>query len=567
MQEDKLKNILAELYALEPSLKEHEVALIRLVEKMEEIRPDTRFDSAFAAELRTKILAEAKTQQNPIQIFNFNFMNKKIYLAAGSLAVASLLFLAFINLYGPDKQSGIGNLIRPASKGEAISKLPAGAFGSLAGMANNVAGSELGAAPTRAIGMGGGGANLAAAETATFGSVSLSETDAKLAVEPGFGGDMMIMPPFYGFKYVYAGEDFEITDQTGAVYRRLKGQGVIARDLARTLSTFGFPELSLSTFRDLKVTNISFAEDSDLGLLVNFDLNEDNVYIYENWDKWRFAERDACGGDMACWERFRLQMSDVPADSEMIGMSNAFLAKHRVNLENYGEPQVDNSWRVYYDQAPDKANFYIPEYATVVYPLLINGEQVRDQSGGYAGLRVTINVMRKAASGLNGLMPYRYEASDYALETDKDAILKVAENGGWNRNYFMDSENMQTIELGTPERAYVQLWKYDNGRNDELLVPALIFPVINRPNSDTYYYGANYVVVPLAQEMIAELGREPEVWPMWRGGVEPGMPMIDGAGTSSGSGSAGNAETVDAIEPAIEPEATIMPIAPMLLKQ
>lgn len=579
MQENKLKNILTEIYALDPGLKEHESVLVQLIERMEATKPDTKLDSAFVAALRAEIISAAAEHSENKRLFNFNFMNKNIYLAAGSLAVASLLFLAFINFYGPvNKPSAISGLLNKSAQTEqGITKLAAGAFGSLTGInagGDLVAGNQE-AAPARAYGLGGGGAGAsnAAAKTTTFAAVSLSEADGKMitepTIEPGVGGDMKIMPLFFGFKYVYTGEDFDLSETEAAVYRRLKGQGNVSRDLARTLSTFGFSDLSLNTFRDLKVTNISFAEDSDLGLLVNFDLNEDNIYIFENWEKWRWKERDACGSDMACWESFRLKIGDVPADSEMIRMSNEFLAKHRVNLDNYGQPQIDNNWRTYYDQAPDKANFYIPENITVVYPLLINGEEVRDQSGGYAGLRVTINIVRKAASGLSGLAPYRYEASDYVMETDRGAIIKVAENGGWNRNYYMymQSENLQTIELGTPTKSYVQTWKHDNGRNDELLVPALIFPVLNRPTSEFYYYGGDYVVVPLVKEMIEELGRKPEVWPMWIDGVEPIMPVIDGGNTSSGAGASGSVGPVGGLEPAIKPEVTIMPIEPMLLEQ
>lgn len=551
MQENELKNILAELYALDESLRAHEAGLIKLISQMEDIRPDTKFDQEFAARLKSQIMAEAQVGNKKVlkldKIFNFNFMNKKIYLAAGSLAVASLLFLAFINFSGMNNRSS-GNLsLNKVSQGEGITKVAAGAFGSLASVAAQSGGGQ----ERSAVAPQGMGAADASA-TANFSVVSAESAEVDVAmvdqaVAVGMGGGgiaKMVMPPFYGFKYVYAGDPLELTDESASVYRRLKGRGEIATSMARTLGSFGLSDLSLDTFQNLKMANFSVTEDKEMGLIISFDLQEDLVNIYENWNRWGYAEREACGGDQACWDRFRLKINDVPADNTVIALSDRFLNDHKVNRAHYGEPQVDNTWRTWYETAEDKANYYIPEYANIVYPLIVDGEEVRDQSGGYYGLRVTVNLLKNAVSSMYGLFPYNFEASDYALETDTSVIVKTAENGGFSRNYYMsESEaNLQTIELGTPTRAYVQTWKYDNGKNDELLVPALIFPVINRPVDMLYYYGQNYVVVPLVKEMIAELSKQPEFMPMLREDVVQPMPAVE-------AGEAGTIEIMPAVEP------------------
>lgn len=560
MEEDQLKDVLLELYTLEPSLKEHEAVLIKLLAEIRAAKPDTRYDREFALALKKRLLDassnyEDKTQSNQ-KIFNINFMNKRIFIAAGSLALASLVFLAFINYYRPGSVTetpwNLGNNAK-VSQEKTISELPAGAFGSLASLGGANSANEMAAG--QVMGLGGG----AASPAPTMVSVSPEMGDASVSSEAKavetIAADMRIMPPFYGFKYVYKGEELELSEESASVYRRLKGQGTLAQDLARTLGSFGFSELSLSTFSDLKLSNFSVMEDKEQGLMITFDFNEDTVNIYENWQKWGFTEREACAGDQACWDRFRLKLEDVPSDETLVSWSNSFLAKHKVSLENYGEPQVDNSWRGWYESSEDKANFYIPEYASVIYPLLINGEEVRDQSGGYAGLRININLLKKAVSGLSGLMPYRYETSNYALETSNEKIVSVAENGGWNRNYYImeGEDNREEIELGTPTKAYVQLWQYNNGKNDELLVPSLIFPIIKRPENMIYYYGQSYVVVPLVKEMIDELSKQPE-WLPKGGPIEPfPMPAID-------AGMEGEVETTVELE--------IAPVSePMLRKQ
>jgi hypothetical protein len=477
-------------------------------------------------------------------------MNKKIYIGASVFILIAIMSLVFMKLQKIPVSAPLASLTNNnQDSGEAISVLPAGAFGSLASLSGAIAVGEsarLSSAPT-AMGTMGIARNMMAAD------VSVSSTVTSPAIAPMPPIDAKMMMPFYGFKYVYKGDALELKEETSAVYRRLKGSGLAAKDLAAALGSFGFSDLSLSTFNNLKMTNFSMVEDKVQGLMINFDFNEDNIYISENWEQWKYVERDNCGSDQACWERYRMKMSDVPADEDLIIMSDKFLSAHKVNLEHYGQAVVDNYWRENYNITEDKNNFYIPEYATVIYPLLIDGQAVRDQSGSYAGLRVTINLIKKAASGLNGLTPYRYEASNYALETSAETIVKLAENGGWNRNYYMQSENLTTIELGTPERTYVQIWKYENNRNDELLVPALIFPVINS-STTLNYYGQKYIIVPLVKDMIQDLGSQPM----------PYLMMKDGSGVSGGS--AGSAGSVDSTEPAVG-AAEIMPVpTPAILR-
>ncbi len=489
MTTSELNRILLELYALEPELKNHETALKDLILKMSDLKPDTKFDPAFAARLKAEIEAD---QHQKKQIINFNFMNKKIYWATGSLAVTAVLIFVFTSLMSP-------GLIGPKYNwpSETISQLPAGAFGNLASL-NNLS-QEASGSTVAPMGLGGGGSEGAALATRSAGGDMAEQK-------------MMIMP-YNNYTYKYVGDDLELSESQGSVYRRIKGDGQSGRALANLIGGLNIAEVDLGTFSNLKATNLSLMEDKEMGLMVSLDFNEDNIFISENWERWQIAERNNCAGDQACWDRWRMKIEDVPADSSLISMANSFLRQHNVNLEHYGEPIVDNNWREMYIQATDKNNFYIPEYSTVIYPLLINDKPVRDQSGSYSGLRVTINLLRNAASGLSGLSPYRYESSSYQLETDAQKIIAVAEKGGWNRGWFGGSENVRTLSLGTPEKSLIHMWQYSNGKSSELMVPALIFPVLDQPN-DGSYYGAKYITVPLAQEMLNDLNKDQQDLPI-----------------------------------------------------
>lgn len=548
MSDQELKKILSELYILEPSLKNKEAELILLIQKMSAVKPNIKFDAAFAARLKKEIMElEPNTnKKNNKSIINLNFMDKKLYLAVGSLAVASMAFIFFLKTTVNNQQTAVYVTKIGNSTQGAVSVLPAGAFGNLASLGGSINNGAAG--KVTALGMGGGGANTASAEVATFAADATgSSRSAISAPVAGVTTDMKIMPPYYGFKYVYKGEALTLEDTSAAVYRRVKGDDTSAKSVAGLISNLDIAGLNLSAFSNLKATNVTLMEDKDLGLVVSFDFNEGNINIYENWEKWTYPERDACGDDQSCWDRYRLKINDVPADADLITLAGNFLTAHAVNLDHYGTAVVDNSWRDNYAQSTDQANFYIPEYATVIYPLLIDGQAVRDQSGNYAGLRVTINLNKKAASGLTGLVPYRYESSKYDLETSADAIIKLAENGGWNGNYYFQAENIQTIELGTPEKSYVQIYRYANNRNEELLVPALIFPVINVPDGINYY-GQKYVAVPLVKEMLNDLGAQPGVL----------YKTMEGGGTSGSAGS-GIIEATPVTEPSA-PSAAATPV-------
>lgn len=534
MQDIELKEILNEIYRLEPGLREREADLLVLLRQMSDLRPDTRFDQSFASRLRAELERMRPAPEAPKTFFvNFKYMNTKIYAALGSVAVVGVV--AFLMFYSPEK--------RLANFGPetGISRASANAFGNLAALGNATAVGNFDG------GLGSGERTLAAEATpAPLAPLGMGGDSAGVASD--IAVNKMMIAPMFNYNYVYRGDALELSETSGDVYRRLKGNGQSGRSLANLIRNASFSDLDLGSFRNLRVTNFSLIEDRDLGLMISFDFNEDTVYVSENWEKWRNIERENCGADQACWDRYRVRMEDIPSDETLISIANRFVSDYRINLDNYGEPEVDNQWRQGYEAFANKADFYVPEHVSVVYPLLINGEPAYDQGGNYVGLRVTVNVVRKAASGINGLTPYRYEASSYELENSAEAIIRTAENGGWNRGYYYYGEpgqaQVRTLELGTPRRALVQTWKYTNNRNEELLVPALIFPVLNPP-TDGYYYGSRTVTVPLVKEMLAELNQSPMYQPLPIDG--PIRIMEGGGGTSGSSAPEAGAEILPAV--------------------
>lgn len=499
MQKDELMKILEDLYHWNPKLKNKEEELIKLIELMLKSRPDTKFDNTFADALKKDLLShrilideEGRFSGFNNILINFKNMNKKIYLVSGSLAVLGVLALIVVFNNLPQETKMTLNL--PVEKDyfatEFVEANPQ-AFGSLALLS--------------------GAANSSTQKSG--GAVELMATDSRVAAtEPlpviglGSGGDAvsskMIMP-INSYSYVYKGDSLDLSETTADVYRRLKGDGLLGSNLDSLIDTKSFGPINLTSFSNLKTTNISLLEDKPLGLSINIDFNEDTIYIGENWLKWR-SDRDNCGDNQTCWDSYRLKIDQIPADKDLIALADKFLTAKGINLDHYDYPVIDDNWRLNYESSSDKANYYIPEYANVVYPLKINDQTVRDQSGNFEGLRVSINLIHKAVSGVNNLSAYRFEKSAYNLETDSARIIALAEKGGYGSGYyyFNNSQEKTVLELDTPVKSLVRFWRYNSNGSEELFIPALVFPVNNVPAD---YYGSRFITVPLAQEMVTEL--------------------------------------------------------------
>ena len=119
--------------------------------------PDTKFSESSFRKLRNDILAHQKQNTIINNKFNFSVMNKNFFIAAGSLIIASFLFLAFINVFGPEKEpDSIWNLAslvgNQKEKIAEVSQLPAGSFGSLATLSSAVnSEGSMEAAPTATV--------------------------------------------------------------------------------------------------------------------------------------------------------------------------------------------------------------------------------------------------------------------------------------------------------------------------------------------------------------------------------------------------------------------------------
>lgn len=544
MNNELIEKILEDIYLIDADLKKNESQLRKIIIELVASKPDAKFDEKFSASLRKEILAkiqsleeiEANKKSFIINLFNFNPMKKAYYVGGGLLTVALLLTLVY-TVY-PRAGNQVALKEKTIDLKSKISRIDSNAFGSFASMANATPDSAktFGTSPNStsgvqseslAIGLGGGGRSMIATDSAPM-------VDSKMM--PG-----IIMPEYTKYTYVYEGDEFEIP-ASADVYKKISKEGV-GREMAQKLSG-NFGMLDLDKFQNNILTNFNISEDREFGYNVYFDLMNNVVSINQNWDKWPQLGAD-CRDD-ACYKNIQMKIENIPADEEVIALANQALAEYGVDVSNFGEARVNNSWRQYYDFAQDKENYYIPDTISVVYPLKLEGKEVSDDYGNSIGITVDVNVRYKKMAGIQGIALNDFQASNYNLETDKERIMKFAKQGGLWSGYMPYGNPKETnITLGTPSLGLVSNWKYnaETGRGEDYYVPALIFPITSK--SEDVYYNRKTVSVPLLKEILDQAEAND-------GGIYP-RPLLEASsveGTTSSD--AGSAEPVTAPAPMIK---------------
>ncbi|MBI4127443.1 MAG: hypothetical protein HY459_00080 [Parcubacteria group bacterium] len=472
--------MLEDLYAVDPTLREHEAALTRVTQYLLASRPDAKVDPAFMARLRQKLMEgqvsqAASSRARSIPFLSFNLISmKQLPQIVGGLAVLTLLVVGSAYLVTQNQDT-----FSARSRAD-IRSVGERAFGPLALSVNPRPESGGGGASAPA-GKGGGGL----------------ETGESLA-SPSVVDSEIYIPTIY--RYAYKGEPLSLPSTEAKVLKRIKGN-TLGSQLTGFLNRSGLGLLNFGSFSNPSVQSFQINEERDFGYSIFVDLNEGAISINENWQRWPHPEAEC--QDEACFERYRVKEGDIPADEVLINLANRFLADHGIPTEFYGEPVVNNTWREEYLRASDKASFYIPDFATVIYPLKIDGQEVYDEGGFPSGISVNINVRSQRVSGLWGLTTQNYQSSLYGAETDVDRILEIASRGGFRMYPYEDpSAKIVEVELGTPKEALVRVWTYEANLGNELLVPALIFPVTKAPEGEAFY--TKDVVVPLVKEVLDE---------------------------------------------------------------
>jgi len=499
---EKAKKIIADLIDLDPSLEKHQAELEKIIHKFVVAKPDVPFDDNFKNQLKKELLEKIEAEKlRKHSIWSVMSAGKKMAISASFIAVlAIVLGMAF--LAAPQTTKNRFSFSEKDSAPETTEKQQVAqreeaAFGQL--KSNSVPPEQrtkegLGAGDTGRLGAGG---------AATAATVPL--TDSSVQAE----NEMAVLPPYVPkrFVFTYEGENIRINQNKSEVLRRIKDLDL--DDFGDLIASFNGSLVDLGSFSDTKLQSFSIAEDKPYGLFVNLSAEDGSISIGQNWKQWN---KD-CRND-ACPQRQALTAEDIPADQMLISIADEFLQRHGINMENFEQGYVDQQWNRYLPENSANSTQYVPEELSVIYPLKIGERKIYNQSGTREGLRVQVNIRLMRASGMYGLTTQKYESSLYETETDFLRLVQIAENGG--SVYPMPlaepadgsgmspegyREQIVQLELETPSYVYLKYWQYDGRDTQELVVPALAFPVQNAKQSG--YYQDN-IIVPLIKDLLEQ---------------------------------------------------------------
>jgi hypothetical protein len=334
------------------------------------------------------------------------------------------------------------------------------------------------------------------------------------------------------------------------VYKRVKGFGnnISAGDI---FSSFNFDSVNLSKFQSAGVDSVSLTEVRDYGFSIYINFTEGNFSFNQNWAKWPHPEQKC--QEQACYDSFRVKEPDLPSNDEAIKIADNFLREYGISLEGYGPGEAQDDWKIYYANTADKANYYFPETISIIYPQIIDSKPVLDEWGNKQGVNVSVGVRDRRVTGVWNLASQNYQTSLYPVETDQEKILELMKNANSSGGIMpmmaegrdvSDSQNVEVrqIETGTPALGLARVWVYKADQSDELLVPALIFPVTK---NEVQYNNQKLIVVPLVKEIIDQRNAQ-------NGGGT--VRIMEGGSSSGSSGSASIQSTPSAAPAPVESE-------------
>ncbi|MBI4054175.1 MAG: hypothetical protein HY397_02495 [Candidatus Doudnabacteria bacterium] len=493
---EQIEAIVRDLYAADPGLMAHDRIVRQVVAELLSAKPQAILDEGFQSRLRTSLLSRISARsesQTGLERLFILFRARKLNLVLTS-ALTLLLVIAGAWYFSSNSgQLRLAEQRTGESSRTKIVKLADRAFGKLA---------------VSDQGRGGGG---------TSGPVVEEKMDAglesPLALESaqvarpqsgggaGVGSEIVVYQPF---RFVYRGEEVTLDKKEVSVLKKQPfGQDSFL--LGSILSALRFVPFDLASFSFDRLQYVSLAQDQEFGYVVSVDFENGAVYISPNWNKW-LAAQPQCQ-DQECFERKRIRVDQIPDDETLIRTTDEFLAQYGIGRSAFGQPKVQNQWRIDYEKSLDKQAWYLPEVISVVYPEMIDGQEVYDEGGNLSGLWVNVNVRVKKVSELYGLTSQNYQSSLYEAETDFSRIVSIAENGGFRGGFAGDPGGRTEVELETPVEKLVKIWNWQDGKSEELLVPALVFPV--KPKEFRDYYLPPYVVVPLVSDLLENVNDGP----------------------------------------------------------
>lgn len=501
-----IDDLFSELIQMIPELKKNEDDWREFIKKFIDARPDSKIDANFKKDLHHEILKKTTYMKNNPKTNDpkkDNLIGKLIFTFLGGGVLASMFIIPILNppvkpapkftkkLTSEFDKTDTKNLIKITKNSEK------NAFGTLKIEKNNIS-NDIPA------GKGGGGM-------------------AEMASAPEMMSARMIMPPYGGrinYEYVYEGQTIPQISETIKVYKKQKG-GVNLPQIQDQLDKLEINLVNLSTFKKLSLNNVSFTEEADLGYQISVNFKEGSISIHQDYQKW---QAQLCPDKPYCRQK-PIKKEEIPNDKKLIEIAQNFLKTHKITNANLGTPIVKKYWEE--NKRDGEEPTYYPDSIPVIYPYLVNGQEITTQWGEPVGVRISINIRLNKVESAN-FSSLNLESSDYESSSAED-ILKRAKEGGAQGVKYNNPERVIQIKLGSPKKTLTQMYLPNkDGKRTEIFVPAFVFPVINKDKETEQYYRQKEIIVPIAKDLFTLNASNdfPEIQPLLRESQMEVFPMV-----------------------------------------
>ncbi len=482
---EEIKNILEDLYQLDPQLREQESELEKLVEQLLEAQPEVEVDEQFVRNLRNQLFADQESEEkiNPLNMY------KKLFFSFGGGVLATALVVAVVvgpRYFGADSEPEM--IAMEESDGEQLAFAPsveindlgAEAFGDLMELSRSN-----GAVSEEAAGLGGGGTR------------SLSGVSESAVLESAEDSASSLIYPYnpVNYRFVYGGEQLELPSELN-VYRSEQVRAN-AGSLVNMIKNYDFDLLDLDRYDGMQVESINLVQDAEQGYYISLNFVDSSISITQKWDTWQHPDQP-------------LRMSDIPPDADLIAIADKFLDDNNIDLSGYGAPIVRNDWQmeIMYAEAEGRPveEIYVPEIITLVYPIELDGMSAVDQGGYPMGLNISVSIVHDKVTNLYELRPLKFEQSQYPGVTDWSRIENYLAKGAGFYGYYDESAEELEVQLENAQIVMLAMWpesEISNGRYTRYFTPAISFDVVT-PEDNPYFYPRK-LTVPLAENLLAEM--------------------------------------------------------------
>lgn len=452
--ENNIKNILDELYKIDPNLREKEENLIKIIAEMIILKPNIKVNQNFKNELREKLYSQIvtkkyqKTNNKPniwqiltyifgwvwIAAFSFIFINKDLILNTEVINTkisektdnetsVSTASLPLKTTKSENKDIEIKKIDKLENKKiENITPKPK------AKIENNIWSLE-----TKD--------NL----ENTQNDISTSNLESSIP-ESDMALDS-VQTEQYKVQWVFWSTNSLVQNNTKYVF---------------SWSLNDILKSQMDVYSQIKTKNNTFIENKDIDLTHS---NLDSLVYSQDKENWYYITIDNKNNYIRIEKNYEYWKSQNSEDlnltnEEILKTANDFLNTFKINTQNYW------SWIIQKDSLESNYN----TQKEVTYPFIIDWKKILLEDWSYKWIKITVDLKENKVISMYWLDLNNYIKTLYDVENNEENILKSL-----NKNTTSDDKNLEIINLSNPKIEYISKYMSLNWVNKEYLIPAITF--------------------------------------------------------------------------------------------